>query len=85
MKIESYEDLYGSIAAMGAGAYLVETEEQAQELMESIENASIERELEDEEFETAKHILDLDGHDVKRIYSLVDGSEFFVCLSEDWD
>lgn len=53
--------------------------------MESIENASIERELEGEEFETAKSILDLDGHDVKRIYSLVDGSEFFVCLSEDWD
>ena len=63
----------------------VETEEQAQELMESIENASIERELEGEEFETAKSILDLDGHDVKRIYSLVDGSEFFVCLHEDWE
>lgn len=83
MKIDSYEDLYGAIAAMGAGAYLVETEEQAHELMESIENASIERELEGEEFETAKHILELDGHDVKRIYSLVDGSEFFVCLPED--
>ena len=85
MNIENFEGLYGSIAAMGAGAYLVENEEQAQELMDSINNATIERELEGEEFETAKHILDLDGHDVKHIYSLVDGSEFFVCLPEDWE
>lgn len=70
---------------MGAGAYLVETDEQALELMLSIENASNERELKGEEFETAKSILDLDGHKVKRIYSLVDGSEFFVCLPEDWE
>lgn len=85
MNIDNYEDLYGSIAAMGAGAFLVEESEQAQELMESIEDATIVRELEGEEFETAKHILDLDGHDVKRIYSLVDGNEFFVCLPEDWE
>ena len=85
MKINSYEDLYGSLAAMGADTYLVETVEQAQELMGSIENANIERELEGEEFETAKSILNLDGHDVKRIYSLVDGSEFFVCLPKDWE
>lgn len=79
------ENLYGALVAMGAGAYLVETEEEAQELMESIKNATICRELEGEEFETAKHVLDLNGHDVKRIYSLVNGSEFFVCLQEDWD
>lgn len=79
-----FEDLLGSMAAMGAGAYLVETEEQAQELMESIKGATIERELEDDEFETAKHILDLDGHDVERIWSFVNGSEFFVCFSGDW-
>ena len=85
MTIGNYEDLIGSLAAMGAGAYLVETDEQAQELMESIENATICRELEGEEFETAKHILDLDGHEVRHIWSLVDGSEFFVCLPEDWD
>jgi len=85
MRIENgFEDLLGSIAAMGAGAYLVETEEQAQELLESIEGATIERELEDDEFETAKHILDLDGHDVERIWSFVNGSEFLVCFSDDW-
>ena len=85
MQIENVEYLYGSIVAMGAGAYIVETEDQAQELMKSIVNAPTERELEGEEFETAKSILDLDGHDVKRISSFVDGSEFLVCLSEDWD
>lgn len=84
MKIFDYFDLYGSLVAMGAGPYLVETEEQAKELFESIDKASIERELEGEEFETAKSILELDGFDVKHIYSFVDGSEFLVCLSEDW-
>ena len=85
MKLNSYKDLIGALAACGSGAYLVETEEEAQELMELIDGATVERELEGEEFEAAKHILNLDGYEVNCIYSLVNGSEFFVCLSDDWD
>ncbi len=85
MNIKNYKDLMGSVVAMGSGAYLVQTEEEAQEVMESIENATIERVLQDEEFETAKRILELEENDVKRIYSLVDGNEFFVCLEKDFE
>lgn len=82
--ITNYEELYGSIVAMGSGAYLVETEEQAMELMDSIRNATIGRELYGDEFNIAKGILDLEGHDVERIYSFVDTNEFFVCLGKDF-
>ena len=85
MDIKNYKELIGSVVAMGSGAYLVQTEEEAQEVMESIENATIERVLQDEEFETAKRILELEENDVKRIYSLVDGNEFFVCLEKDFE
>lgn len=82
--ITDYEELYGSIVAMGSGAYLVETEEQAMELMDSISNATIGRELYGDEFNVAKGILDLEGCDVKHIYSFVDTNEFFVCLGKDF-
>lgn len=82
--ITDYEDLYGSIAAMGSGAYLVETEEQAAELMDSIRNATIVRELHGDEFKAAEGILGLEGCDAKHIYSFVDTNEFFVCMAEDF-
>ena len=82
--VTDYEDLYGCVAAMGSGAYLVETEEEAIELMDSIRNATIERELYGDEFKVAVGILGLEGCDVEHIYSFVDTNEFFVCLSEDF-
>lgn len=80
-----WEDLLGSLVNYGGDPLLVETEEQAKELSETIEGATSEREIVDEdEFETAKLQLDLKGHDVERIWSFVNGSEFIVCLSGDW-
>lgn len=82
MKID---DLFGAIVNMGGDPYMIETEEQAESLKESIERASIEREITDEdEFETATQQLELDGHAPERIWSFVDGSEFLVCLPGDW-
>lgn len=82
--IEIYE-LFGAMVNMGGDPYMIETEEQAESLKESIERATIEREITDEdEFKTATQQLDLYGHDPERIWSFVDGSEFLVCLSGDW-
>lgn len=84
MKIE-IEDLFGAMVNMGGDPYMVETEEQAESLKESIERATIEREItDDDEFETATRQLDLVGHDPERIWSFVDGSEFLVCFTGDW-
>ncbi len=83
-KIEIYE-LFGAMVNMGSGPYMIETDVQAKSLKESIERATIEREITDEdEFETATQQLDLDGHYPERIWSFVDGSEFLVCFSGDW-
>ncbi|MCR4872362.1 MAG: hypothetical protein K5885_02335 [Bacteroidales bacterium] len=81
------EDLIYAIAEMGADAYLVETDEQAEELLESIKRATYYGVIEpdDEEFATAKAKLDLESNTVRRIHWAVDGSRFSYCLNEDWD
>ena len=85
MKKEAKE-LLGAMVNFGSDPYLIETIEEAEEVAESIENATIARVItDDEEFETATAQLDLDGHRPKKIYSFVDGSEFLVCYAEDWD
>lgn len=77
-------EFINAIVNFGADPYLVETEEQAEEVMESVSRATISREITDEEeFNTALKQLDLKK--ANHIYSFVDGSEFLVCLSEDWD
>ena len=82
--INNSTDLLNAIVNFGADTFIVETEEQAEEVMESIERATVSREITDEdEFSTALEQLDLKKAD--HIYSFVDGSEFLVCLSEDWD
>lgn len=82
--INEPNDLIGSLANFGADPYLVETEDQAQEVFESLERAGVGRCLTGDEFETAKTQLDLDSNEVCNIWSFVDGSEFIVCFSEDW-
>lgn len=84
MNIE-INDLFGAMVNMGADPYIIETEEQAKELQESIETATVEREITDEvEFETAARQLDLEDDNPKHIWSFVNGSEFLVCLAGDW-
>lgn len=79
------EEVFGAIVNFGADPYLVETEEQALEVVESINNASMRMVTDQYEYETVKKQLDLDGHNTGDIYSGVDGSEFVICFAEDWD
>lgn len=81
----SLNELYGSLVNPGSDPFIVETEEQAENLKERIERATVKREITStDEFEAAMQQLDLNGHRVKRIFSFVDGSEFLVCFSGDW-
>lgn len=83
--LETWE-LIGAVVNYGGDPCLIESEEDAQSLKESIERATIKREITDEdEFEVATQQLDLDGHDPEKIWSYVDGSEFLVCFSADWN
>ena len=85
MKEMNFEELFGAIVNFGSDPYIVETEEQAEEISEAINNASSWREInDDEEFETATRQLELEGHDPERIFSFVDGSELLVCFPGDW-
>ncbi len=77
------EDLMGAVVNMGGAPYIIEDEEQAAQVAESISNATSMRELYGEELVTAREQLDCPG--AKQVYSFVDGSEFLVCLSENRD
>lgn len=77
--------LYGAVVNMGADPFLVEDEEQAEAVAESMENATVRRTLTDgDEFSVAKARLGLGDAAVRRIWSYVDGSEFLVCLLGDY-
>ena len=76
------ENLFYAIVNMGGDPYVIEDEEQAAQVAESINNATSMRELEGEELATAREQLDCPG--AERVFSFVDGSEFLVCFSEDW-
>lgn len=81
--MRTVEDILGSVVNMGADPFVVETEEQAMEVLDAIQNATIKRVITDEEeLETALSQLELKN--AKQICSLVDGSEFLICFSEDW-
>ena len=85
MKELSIDSVMGSLVNYGGDPMLIETEEQAEELLESI---NVLRPITDEdEFETAKSQLDLEGHDeVTKVYGFVcDGCAAVVCFAEDWE
>lgn len=82
----NYEDLIDCIIEQGSDPCLIETEEDATEWLDTIENASIVREITDpEEYQIAKRKLNLENNTTRKIYSFVNGSEGTYCLSEDWD
>lgn len=86
MKEYMKEDLPGALVNFGGDPFLVETEEQAESVAESLNRATIVREItDDDEFATAMRQLDLvaENHPMK-IYSFVDGSEGLICMPEDW-
>ena len=81
-----YEDLINCIIEWGSDPCLIETEEDAIDWLDTIENASIIREITDpEEYQIAKRKLNLENNTTRKIYSFVNGSEGTYCLSEDWD
>lgn len=82
----NYEDLIDCIIEQGSDPCLIETEEDATEWLDTIENASIVREITDpEEYQIAKGKLNLENNTTRKIYSFVNGTEGTYCLSEDWD
>jgi hypothetical protein len=82
----NYEDLINCIIEWGSDPCLIETEEDTIDWLDTIENASIIREITDpEEYQIAKRKLNLENNTTRKIYSFVNGSEGTYCLSEDWD
>ena len=82
----NYEDLINCIIEQGSDPCLIETEEDAIDWLNTIDNASIVREITDpEEYQIAKKKLDLEKNTTRRIFSFVNGNEGTYCLSEDWD
>lgn len=85
MKELSIEALMGSLVNYGGDPMLVETEEEAEELLESIDVLNL---ISDEdELETAKKQLDLEGHDeATKVYSFMcNGCASVVCFADDWE
>lgn len=81
----NYEDLINCIIEQGSDPCIIETEEDATEWLDVIENASIVLEITDpEEYQIAKRKLKLENATTNKIYSFVNGSEGTYCLSEDW-
>lgn len=79
-------DLIGSIVNFGGDPSIVDSIDFAEDVLESIDNASSYREITDkEEFDNAKDALDLNDNKVSHIWSFVDGNEFIVCFPDDWD
>lgn len=82
------DELINSIANFGGDPYMVETDEQAQELLESINATASLRKIVrgDEDFETYMKRLDLtDENRPAAIYSGVDGSEFCFIYANDYE
>ena len=77
------ENLLGAIVNMGADPFIVETEEQAAQVAESINNSNGYDILTGDDLATAREQLDCPG--ARKVYAFVDGSGFIVCLSQDWD
>lgn len=86
MKIE-INDIYGALACWNGDAYIVENEEQVNEILEAI-NGGIRLVSEGEEREEAMSKLDLTKeNNIESIYfigsSNTEGT--YVCFSKDWN
>lgn len=84
MKNLSIDVLLGSLVNYGSDPSLIETEDQAEELLNSIE--SLRLITDEDELVTAKRQLDLECHDeVTKVYGFMcDGCASVVCFSDDW-
>lgn len=83
---ENPANLIGAIVNYGADPFIIEDEQQAEELAESILRAALALHFpDDDEYEAVMRRLDLDDDNKPaRLFSAVDGSEFVFCLPDDW-
>lgn len=79
------DELYGSLVEFGSDPYLVETEEQAGEVLGAINNGTVYQITDPGDYESARMKLDLTGHKSGTIYGGVCESSFTICFAEDWD
>lgn len=81
------EDLYDAVACYNSDPFLVEYEEQAQELFDFIKSSECKLIEDEDDFEIAKERLDLEGYDVKAIYDcgLLNQVHATICLKEDFE
>lgn len=83
------EDIINSLVQFGSEPYIVETIEQAEEVLEEINKGIEEVDLtNEEERETQLSWLDLSGvNNVKHIYRIGEygGQRGTICFSKDWD
>lgn len=81
-------DLYGALVDYGAGCQLVETEEEAIELLSWIDKADnlcfYSPKLDFDEFETVCKHLDLQPKQCQYCFSAVNGSVFYFCFKKDY-
>ena len=84
MKKPSIDSLMGSLVNYGSDPLLIETEEQAQELLDSMDD--LYPITDKNEVETAKKQLNLEGHDeVTKVYGFMCvGCASVVCFGDDW-
>ena len=81
-------ELIGALVNFGGDPFLVETDEQAEQVVKSLNNATGISEITDEDdFATAMAQLDLtEAHNVAKIYAFIDnGCGAVICFPEDWD
>lgn len=83
MKELSIDSLMGSLVNYGSDPLLVETEEQAQELFDSMDDLYLITDK--DEVETAKKQLNLERYNVTKVYGFMcDGCASVVCFGDDW-
>ena len=78
---ENSDYLFGALACYNGDAFIIETEEAAEELFESINGTDVRLVEDEEEFEDAKRKLDLEDFKVSAIYF---GGGTYFCLAQDW-
>lgn len=80
-------DLYDAVACYNGDPFLVEDEEQAQELLDFINQNECTLITDEDEFEFAKARLDLENYVVKLIYDcgLPNQVHATICFKEDFE
>lgn len=80
------EDILGALVNLGTGASLVETEEQAQVVLDSINKSNGLTEVDqnnEDDWDVATSSIDFIAP--RHVYTFNCGVECHICFAEDWD